>query len=122
MLINLSSSTEPSPSKFKNYFLDNLVIPPNSKVCLIRGSMCRSGTHLSFTLPAGITISFRTSPYDVITKVICATDTRYTAETLTDRLNELLDGDIAYGYEIEAYFEEVGDHDFEINIVSFLLK
>ena len=39
------------------------------------------------------------------------------AATLTDRLNELLDGDIAYGYEIEAYFEEVGDHDFEINIV-----
>lgn len=120
MLINLSSSTETSPSKFKNYFLDNITIPPNSKVCLIRGSMCRSGSHLSFTLPAGITISFRTSPYDVITKVICATATRYTAETLTDRLNEILNGDIAYGYEIEAYFEEVGEHDFEINIVSFL--
>ena len=117
MLINLSSTGESSPSKFTNYFLDNITLKPNSKLCLIRASLTRNATHLSFTLPAGITISYRTSPYDVITKVLNVTDTRYTADTLTDRLNVFL---ISYGYEIEAYTDKVGEHDFEVNITSFV--
>ena len=120
MLINLSSTGESSPSKFTNYFLDNITLKPNSKLCLIRASLTRNATHLSFTLPAGITISYRTSPYDVITKVLNVVDTRYTADTLTDRLNELLNGLISYGYEIEVYTDKVGEHDFEVNITSFL--
>ena len=120
MLINLSSTGENSPSKFTNFFLDNITLKPNSKVCLIRASLTRNATHLSFVIPAGTTISYRTSPYDVITKIINAVDVRYTADTLTDRLNELLNGNISFGYEIEVYTEKVGEHDFEINITSFL--
>ena len=120
MLINLSSTGENSPSKFTNFFLDNITLKPNSKVCLIRASLTRNATHLSFVIPAGTTISYRTSPYDVITKIINAVDVRYTADTLTDRLNELLNGNISYGYEIEVYTDKVGEHDFEVNITSFI--
>ena len=81
MLINLSSTGESSPSKFTNYFLDNITLKPNSKLCLIRASLTRNATHL---------------------------------------LNELLNGLISYGYEIEVYTDKVGEHDFEVNITSFL--
>lgn len=119
MLINLSSNGENSPSKFNNHFTDNIVIKPNSTVSLVRASMVRSGSHLTFTIPAGTSISFRTSPYDIYTAEICNVDTRYTSTSLTARLNELLNGKIAWNYEIKAIVEHISEFDFEIRIVSF---
>ena len=119
MLINLSSTNESSPSKFTNYFVDNLVIPPNASVSLVRVSLHRNGSHLDFTIPAGTTISYRTSPYDVFTAEICSVNTRYTSQTFVDRLNVLLNGLVAYRYEIKAILIPDGEFDFTIQIVSF---
>lgn len=119
MLINLSSTGENSASHFTNHFLDNLTIPPNAHVSLVRCSLHRNGSHLSFTIPAGTTISYRTSPYDVYTAEICSEDTRYTSQTFVDRLNVLLNGLVAFRYEIKALLEPQGEFDFTIAIVSF---
>ena len=42
MLINLSSNGETNHANFINRFADNIVIEPNSKICLTRVSLVRS--------------------------------------------------------------------------------
>ena len=70
MLINLSSTNETSPSNFTNHFLDNLIIPPKSFISLVRCSIHRNGKITQIKIPAGTTMSFRYTPYDVITPIL----------------------------------------------------
>ena len=119
MLINLSSTNETSPSNFSNHFLDNLIIPPKSFVSLVRCSIHRDGKITKITIPAGTTMSFRYTPYDIRTFVLNATDTIYTAETLTDRLNVLFGGLKSFNYTFKARATDTGEN-IEIEFTSYL--
>ena len=70
MIINLSSNGETNHANFINQFTDNIVIKPNSKICLTRVSLVRDGKQTKITIPAGTTMSFRYTPYDVRTFVL----------------------------------------------------
>jgi hypothetical protein len=119
MIINLSSNGQTSHSNFINQFTDNIVIKPNSKICLTRVSLVRDGKQTKITIPAGTTMSFRYTPYDVITQIINATDTTYTADTLTDRLNALFGGLKSFNYTFEARATDTGEN-IEIEFTSYL--
>ena len=119
MIINLSSNGQTSHSNFINQFTDNIVIKPNSKICLTRVSLVRDGKQTKITIPAGTTMSFRYTPYDVITQIINATDTTYTADTLTDRLNALFGGLKSFNYTFKARATDTGEN-IEIEFTSYL--
>ena len=119
MIINLSSNGESNHAHFTNQFTDNIIIKPNSKICLTRVSLVRDGKQTKITIPAGTTMSFRYTPYDVRTFVLNAVDTVYTADSLTTRLNVLFGGLISYNYTFEARATDTGDT-IEIEINSFL--
>ncbi len=119
MIINLSSNGQTSHSNFINQFTDNIVIKPNSKICLTRISLIRDAKQTSVLIPAGTTMSFRYTPYDVITKIINAVDTTYTADTLTDRLNFLFGGLKSFNYTFEARATDTGEN-IEIEFTSYL--
>ena len=119
MIINLSSNGQSNHAHFTNQFTDNIIIKPNSKICLTRVSLVRDGKQTKVTIPAGTTMSFRYTPYDVITKIINVTETTYTAETLTTRLNTLFGGLISFNYTFEARATDTGDN-IEIEFTSFL--
>jgi len=119
MIINLSSNGESNHAHFTNQFTDNIIIKPNSKICLTRVSLVRDGKQTKITIPAGTTMSFRYTPYDVRTFVLNAVDTIYTADSLTTRLNVLFGGLISYNYTFEARATDTGES-IEIEINSFL--
>ncbi len=119
MIINLSSNGEANHANFINQFTDNIVIKPNSKICLTRVSLVRDGKQTKVTIPAGTTMSFRYTPYDVYTAILNVAETTYTAETLTLRLNALFGGLISYNYTFEARATDTGET-IEIEINSFL--
>ena len=119
MIINLSSNGENNHANFINQFTDNIVIKPNSKICLTRVSLVRDGKQTKVTIPAGTTMSFRYTPYDVKTEIINVADTTYTAETLTTRLNALFGGLKSFNYTFEARATDTGDK-IEIEFTSYL--
>ena len=119
MIINLSSNGETNHANFINQFTDNIVIKPNSKICLTRVSLVRDGKQTKVTIPAGTTMSFRYTPYDVITKILNVAETTYTAEALTIRLNTLFSGLISFNYKFEARATDTGDN-IEIEFTSYL--
>ena len=119
MIINLSSNGENNHANFINQFTDNIVIKPNSKICLTRVSLVRDGKQTKVTIPAGTTMSFRYTPYDVKTEIINVADTTYTAETLTTRLNALFGGLKSFNYTFEARATDTGDT-IEIEFTSYL--
>ena len=119
MIINLSSNGETNHANFINQFTDNIVIKPNSKICLTRVSLVRDGKQTKVTIPAGTTMSFRYTPYDVVTKILNVAETTYTAETLTTRLNTLFGGLISFNYTFQARATDTGDN-IEIEFTSYL--
>lgn len=119
MIINLSSNGENNHANFINQFTDNIVIKPNSKICLTRVSLVRDGKQTKVTIPAGTTMSFRYTPYDIKTEIINVADTTYTAETLTTRLNALFGGLKSFNYTFEARATDTGDT-IEIEFASYL--
>ena len=119
MLINLSSNGETNHANFINRFADNIVIKPNSKICLTRVSLVRSSEQTKIIIPAGTTISFRFTPYDVSEKIINIAETTYSADELTNRFNTLYGGLVAYNYEFKARVEIV-NNDVEIEFTSYL--
>lgn len=119
MIINLSSNGETNHAHFTNQFTDNIIIKPNSKICLTRVSLVRDGKQTKITILAGTTMSFRYTPYDVKTEILNVADTTYTAETLSARLNSLFGGLISYNYTFEARATDTGET-IEIEINSFL--
>ena len=119
MIINLSSNGENNHANFINQFTDNIVIKPNSKICLTRVSLVRDGKQTKVTIPAGTTMSFRYTPYDVKTEILNVADTTYTAETLTTRLNALFGGLKSFNYTFEARATDTGDT-IEIEFTSYL--
>ena len=119
MIINLSSNNESNHANFINRFTDNIIIKPNSKICLTRISLVRDGKQTSVLIPAGTTMSFRYTPYDIKTEIINAVDTTYTADTLTDRLNFLFGGLKSFNYTFKARATDTGDT-IEIEFTSYL--
>jgi len=72
MLINLNSIDESNPCNFKNRLSDNIVIEPNSFICL-NGATITRNNHLQkivFAINALITIKFM--PYDIVQFTIAA--------------------------------------------------
>ena len=119
MIINLSSNNESNHANFINRFTDNIIIKPNSKICLTRISLVRDGKQTSVLIPAGTTMSFRYTPYDIKTEIINAVDTTYTADTLTNRLNFLFGGLKSFNYTFEARATDTGEN-IEIEFTSYL--
>ena len=119
MIINLSSNGESNHAHFTNQFTDNIIIKPNSKICLTRVSLVRDGKQTKITIPAGTTMSFRYTPYDVYTAILNVAETTYTAETLTLRLNALFGGLISYNYTFEARATDTGAN-IEIEFTCYL--
>ena len=71
MYIKLSSKKEADPANFKNRFLDQLVIKPNSCVSLVSASLARDGlTLLDITYDVDTPIYFKFSPYDYRTYTV----------------------------------------------------
>ncbi len=119
MIINLSSNGESNHAHFTNQFTDNIIIKPNSKICLTRVSLVRDGKQTRITIPAGTTMSFRYTSYDVKTEILNVADTTYTAETLTNRLNALFGGLKSFNYTFKARATDTGDT-IEIEFTSYL--
>ena len=119
MIINLSSNGETNHAHFTNQFTDNIIIKPNSKICLTRVSLVRDGKQTRITIPAGTTMSFRYTSYDVKTEILNVADTIYTAETLTNRLNALFGGLKSFNYTFKARATDTGDT-IEIEFTSYL--
>ena len=119
MIINLSSNNELNHANFINRFTDNIIIKPNSKICLTRASLVRDGKQTKITIPAFTTMSFRYTPYDILKKILNETDTIYTAETLSNRLNVLFGGLKSFNYTFKAISKDTGEN-IEIEFVSYL--
>tara|TARA_R110001632_G_scaffold1675_3_gene7311 strand:+ start:1802 stop:4411 length:2610 start_codon:yes stop_codon:yes gene_type:complete len=119
MIINLSSNGETNHANFTNRFSDNIIIKPNSTVCLTRISLVREATQTKIIIPAGLTMSFRFTPYDISTQIINVVETTYTPELLKNRLNAMFGGFLAYNYEFLARVEIVND-DVEIEFTSYI--
>ena len=119
MIINLSSNGETNHANFINQFTDNIVIKPNSKICLTRVSLVRDGKQTKITIPAFTTMTFRYTPYDLLKKILNEAETIYTAETLTNRLNVLFGGLKSFNYTFKARVTDTGEN-IEIEFVSYL--
>lgn len=119
MIINLSSNGESNHANFINRFTDNIIIKPNSKICLTRISLLRDGRQSKITIPANTTMSFRYTPYDIITQTINVVDTEYSAEALANRLNVLFGGLKSFNYTFEARANSYADS-VEIEFTSYL--
>ena len=65
MLFNLNSIDEPNPRNFKNRLSDNIVIKPNSYVCLTGATITRVNHIQKILLQNNTTLDIKLMPYDV---------------------------------------------------------
>lgn len=65
MLINLSSELEQDPAKFTNNFNEIIEIPPNSYICLVKGSIIREKNQKQVSIPPDTDLFIRYTCYDV---------------------------------------------------------
>jgi len=65
MLFNLNSIDEPNPRNFKNRLSDNIVIKPNSYVCLTGATITRINHLQKIILQNNTTLDIKLMPYDV---------------------------------------------------------
>lgn len=66
MYITLSSKNESNNSSFTNYFQDTLVIPPNSKVCLVNASLVISESTGFITIGANQFINVMCDAWNIV--------------------------------------------------------
>ena len=65
MLINLSSELEQDPAKFTNNFTEIIEIPPNSYICLVKGSIIREKNQKQVSIPPDTDLFIRYTAYDI---------------------------------------------------------
>ena len=65
MLFNLNSIDEPNPSNFKNRLSDNIVIKPNSYVCLTGATITRKNYVKKIIFNSAGTCRIKLNNYDV---------------------------------------------------------
>jgi len=91
MFIKLSSKNQLDPARFKNSFLDQLVIKPNSAVCLTMASLARDGdiVDIIFDTPTNFFMKFNAYQY----KVLVIPAGTYTLKSLSDYMDNILNDD-----------------------------
>ena len=99
MIINLSSNGESNHAHFTNQFTDNIIIKPNSKICLTRVSLVRDGKQTKVTIPAGL-ISYNYT---------CEARATVIGNAIEIEINSFLDNDAWQNTELVDYVFSNGD-------------
>ena len=111
MYITLSSKDSNNHARFTNKLLDNLVIEPNSKICLVSASLNQDNVTQRVFVPANQKFSFRYDPFNVFSVTLTTTDRFYTKEEFIASMNVLLDARPAYGMRCQLVLEPQPDDD-----------
>jgi len=111
MYITLSSKDSNNHARFTNKLLDNLVIEPNSKICLVSASLNQDNVTQRVFVPANQKFSFRYDPFNVFSVTLTTIDRFYTKEEFIASMNALLDARPAYGMRCKLVLEPQPDDD-----------
>ena len=129
MYITLSSKNEPSNSRFTNKFLDNITIPPNSKVSLVGATLNQDTVDNKITIPANTYIYLRTNDKNILRFQPNTIDTTYTRQQFVDRMNTLVINNLPYGIniqfslsgdDIEIKFNAEDDYDYNVDFMDYV--
>ena len=91
-LINLSSKNQPDDAKFANYFNENIIVEPNSYICLIAASVIERDNYKVINISAGTTMTIRFDPLNQIEKTLAVIDTEYSPQQFVNHVNGLFGG------------------------------
>ena len=89
MYITLNSENEPNNANFKNYFQDTITIQPNSYICLSSLGLAKDDSDISLGQVNSFAFRIAYGSFDFSRKFTVAAGA-YTAETLCDAMNNLI--------------------------------
>tara|TARA_R110000822_G_scaffold929_2_gene4014 strand:+ start:796 stop:3798 length:3003 start_codon:yes stop_codon:yes gene_type:complete len=123
MLINLSSELELDPSKFTNNFNEIIEIPPNSYICLVKGSIIREKNQKQVSIPPDTDLFIRYTCYDVARLRLNPGGTRnqiLAIDAFVDDINSRFAAvGFAYTKQFKAVIRESDDGDQAMDLIFY---